>query len=179
MTYTRGVLENAIYQVYSRINALTASGESLYGIKSVLVGSRSLTIGNASYPMIIIDVGDGFDQTPMNTAYNASEKETTLPLEIHLIVEKLMSGSAGVAAFATNTLFDSAGNGPIAWLQKLMDALVYDASGNYDPTMGLSINKLIDLKIRTWADHEKHIEIICEADLLIRHTNGLASGVSS
>lgn len=177
MTYTLGKLENAVYQIYSRINALTASGEALYGIKSVLVGSRPLELGNASYPMIILDIGDGFDQKAMNTAYDASEKETTLPLEIHLIVEKLIS--AATNSFAANTLFDSAGNGALAWLQKIMDAFVYDASDAYNPTMGISLNKLPDLTIRTWADHEKHIEIILETDLLIRHVHGDASGVTT
>ncbi len=179
MTYTLGVLENAIYAVQQRISGLTASGKSLEGIKQVLVGSRGLNINGQTLPAIIIDIGDGFDQKNVNTAYDASEKQTTLPLEIMLVVEKLLATSGDSNAFADNCLFDSAGNGAIAFFQKLIDAFVYDSSNIYDPRIGLNIDMIPNFRIRNWISDEKTVQIIMTVDLLIRHQNGRMSGVTS
>lgn len=175
MTYTKGVLETAIDNIVDRLwdNQTPANGR-LNKVKGIFVGHRPRATGDDALPRIIINVID-YNEEHVTIASSASQKTGKLKLEFRLQTEKLKSTES--VSYEENVLFDTEGNGAIPFFQNFVDSLVYDASNNYSPWLGLQLDSAPNASFII-DETGNSIEVVVDVTFEIRYTTGMLGGTT-
>jgi hypothetical protein len=172
MSYTKGTYESLIDAIKSRLYSYTANGQSLEGIKQVLVGSRPVTDGTQLMPLILIRPVS-YQQEAITQANAAGTNRGIMTVEIKLLVQKLQEDSG--SRYAENTLFDGQGNGAMAYWQWLMDAMSETTAASWSPDFDLRLDSVPDVSFGV-EEFQDHIEIMTNFDFSVRYTWGAMSG---
>ena len=100
----------------------------------------------------------------------------TMPIEISIICSRLQGATNN--SYASNVLFDSAGNGAIAILQNVIYALTYKTDGTFLPELGLTLD-VMPIPNYYINEHAEYLEVVLTFDIAKRYYYDAIKGVSS
>ena len=127
-----GVLVNVIEEIYNRLNTAIGSGKDLYGVNVVRIGDRTEARTNSNFPIININ----FRSAVGEPVYKRNGNVDIMTIEISLLINK----KAGINNNKLYKVSDT--SGAIYVLEKLLNVLDKDTSGNVDLSFNSTVTNL-------------------------------------
>jgi len=174
MNYTLGAIEKSINNIVTRLTEHRTSGV-LTAIKTILVGGRPNSRPQDITPSIVVKSISGIAKSMM-IAGSRGSNTMTMPIEISIICSRLQGATNN--SYASNVLFDSAGNGAIAILQNVIYALTYKTDGTFLPELGLTLD-VMPIPNYYINEHAEYLEVVLTFDIAKRYYYDAIKGVSS
>lgn len=124
-----GQMVNVIKEINNRLSTAIGSGKELYNlVNAVYVGARDRVEMPADLPIIVIRFMSA-DETYLNQAMNASQKEINMKIDIELISNKEQSSGTYYTVGSSTTGF-------LVALENTVDVIEKTTAGVLDLSLG-------------------------------------------